>query len=107
MPQESLFYLSFASDERWLGGLLTRAASPEEAFRRASGQNPGGEALILRVPPEEASKAPAPLLDRLLSRADLDSIWACTDLGTARSAGHDVDPAALAAVAQQPDPAKA
>jgi hypothetical protein len=48
----SLWYISFASDEGFLGATVVRAPDPSSAVARATqlGINPGGEAALFQVP---------------------------------------------------------
>jgi hypothetical protein len=66
------YYISF-SDGHFLGACIVRAQGPTTALARshALGINPGGQALMARVP--DHVELPSGVTDRLLSREDLDS----------------------------------
>lgn len=57
--EEQVFYISFATDDAFLGGCYIVAASEADALLKATeiGCNPGGEALILGPIPRSAIKA--------------------------------------------------
>lgn len=71
-----LYYLSFASDEGFLGCCFVHAAgqglAPFEAKRL--GCNPGGEVLSFVVPPEQPQPRPDQV-GRLLGAEELRTIW--------------------------------
>jgi hypothetical protein len=71
MPE---FYISFATDEEFLGGTIVEAPFSELATFAATlqGRNPGGEALILELPPDLAENEDVrQLRQRLLSKEEL------------------------------------
>jgi hypothetical protein len=71
------WWLSFASEERFLGAVIVQARSFAEArtVAKIRGVNPGGEALVLPVP-SEASGPPPGYADRLLSKTDCEELCA-------------------------------
>lgn len=68
----SLMYLSFAGEDRWLGGAVVEAENIVEATiaARLQGINPGGDVLGLPVPPEVEEIARG-MMGRLLGDDDL------------------------------------
>lgn len=68
LPQ--IWYLSFATDEGWLGGTFIRAVSPSMAitFSHIHGCNPGGEVAILGPLPLDSVKPE--YINRLLLTED-------------------------------------
>ncbi len=69
---ERLFMLSFADDDGLRGVVITREHGPTRAHRKthALGINPGGEVMIIEVPPWEVIE---PIyLDRLLTRSEAE-----------------------------------
>jgi hypothetical protein len=70
-----LWYVSFANDEGFLGGVFTEAGTSEGAYFKVTLKklNPGGEVLIIPVQAEEAWRIEG-VLDRLLTREEILSI---------------------------------
>jgi hypothetical protein len=69
------WYLSYASETKFNGGVIVRAFGFVHACQRARDLqiNPGGQIHGIPCPPD---KVPAPkYLDKLLSRADLEECW--------------------------------
>ena len=68
------WYLSYA-DEDFLGGLVIEAHGPTEAvyLSHHRGINPGGEVLIIPIPSDNLP--PDEYRNRLLTKAELDTIW--------------------------------
>jgi len=68
------FYISFATDEGFLGATVVRATDADGALSVASekGLNPGGEAMIVEVP-EQAESEPDMLamIDRLVGKNEM------------------------------------
>ena len=73
------WYLSFATEEEFLGGLYLEASGPVEACMIAGllGLNPGGEVLAWPVTPEKleqfAQNVPDEKRYRLLTKEEVDS----------------------------------
>jgi hypothetical protein len=65
-------YISFASETDFLGAFIVEGANEVDALRKCSemGGNPGGEALVLPWPREDAAPDPS-VRNRLLSRDDV------------------------------------
>ena len=70
MPE---YWISFASEDSHLGVVILQAASAEEALDGATrlNLNPGGEAMIVELPPGEESELPRNELISLESLPDL------------------------------------
>lgn len=68
----ALWYLSFAGEEGWRGGIYTHAASLELAIHKTASLNPGGELMVMEGPPGYV--VPELYLDKLLTRKDLEDI---------------------------------
>ncbi len=77
-PRLGLVYLSFATDEAFLGAAILETGSVASAPMLASimGINPGGECLAHMIPEEAESCYPAEYRGRLLSKADVDEMSA-------------------------------
>jgi hypothetical protein len=58
VPDPSLFYISFADDDAFLGGCFVEGLDEKTAFFEAclAGINPGGAALIIGPMPRSAVK---------------------------------------------------
>ena len=69
------WYLSFADDDRFLGGAIVYASGfvTARAYFSAWGINPGGECRGTPVPPDQVP--PMAFQNRLLTREELTSIW--------------------------------
>jgi hypothetical protein len=67
------FYLSFATDHRFLGASIVWAHGILTAVERAShlGINPGGEVLCCPIPRKHLRRVPEDLRHRLLSEAEV------------------------------------
>jgi hypothetical protein len=68
------FYISFATDDGFLGATVVEGTSPKDALAVATlrGLNPGGEAAILEVPPEyEFAPDVRAMKNRLVSEAEM------------------------------------
>lgn len=68
------FYLSFVKDEQFVGATIVEADDVEEAVTLAwrRGVNPGGEVMILKIPPKCLSDPGMDLcIGRLATRAEL------------------------------------
>jgi hypothetical protein len=68
----TIWYLSFATTERFLGAAVIEAHEMLDAVAEAHrlGINPGGEVLGVPVPEEHEAEART-VMNRLLSRADM------------------------------------
>lgn len=68
---ETWWFLSFASDEAFLGGCVIKARGIATAIRRAHalGINPGGQVMAVQGP--ACDQPPGLPIDRLLSREEL------------------------------------
>lgn len=78
MSGHRLFYISFATDDGFLGATVVSAINEEEALAKTTrlGLNPGGEAAIVAVPPSMPSEGIAEMLtyeNRLVGKAELFS----------------------------------
>ncbi len=63
-----MYYISFATAAAFLGATVVRADDAKSAIKEATlrGLNPGGEAMVVEVPPDvESAPDIAPLLNRL------------------------------------------
>lgn len=71
----SWWYLSYAGETEFLGGLIIQAHGPTEAtyLSRHRGISPGGEVLILQVPDDQLP--PDEYRNRLLTRQELNTFW--------------------------------
>lgn len=71
-----LYYISFATDDEFLGAVFTQGDGPHAVLERLArlGINPGGEALVIEVPDEGLSDVPMDVLDVLLSRIVLEEL---------------------------------
>lgn len=69
----AVWFLSFAGDDRWLGGLVVEAGHAIAAveWSHIIGMNPGGQVMILRCDGRRMRRYPR---DRLLSRAELEQL---------------------------------
>ena len=68
------WYISFATDDGFLGATVVEGNSAKSALAAATlrGLNPGGEAAILEVPPEsESSPDVVAMKNRLVSEAEM------------------------------------
>ncbi|ODM71736.1 hypothetical protein [Bradyrhizobium elkanii] len=67
------FYISFATDEAFLGATVVRGIDAQDALVDASfrGMNLGGEALILEVPADDPDMQA--MLNRLVTREEIVS----------------------------------
>ena len=67
------FYLSYASDHKFLGAAIVWAHGFLTAVQSASklGIDPGGEVMCCPVPRQHLRRIPANLRDRLLSEAEV------------------------------------
>jgi hypothetical protein len=84
------FYLSFAGDEGWLGACLVRgelgepgqltAENPVSVAHR-EGCNPGGEVMLIELPPERADQVPEEFWNVLLTQDDLRSLGEIVEPG--------------------------
>jgi hypothetical protein len=75
----TLWYLSFASETEFLGATVIEADSGMEAWTKATlrGLNPGGEVMMLQVPPAAEKEADILIgLNRLVSAAELRALGA-------------------------------
>ena len=84
---ETLWYISFATDDEFLGSAIVLGTDLESAAAAAheQGCNPGGQALGAPLPPEESVKVPSGSIGRLLTKEDVDAIWSdCATLGEIR-----------------------
>lgn len=81
LPKNSWWYLSFASEAAFLGGVIVEAASKVGAVRQASrlGINPGGEALVMAISDDDPLPAPE-FRNRLLTVEDLRRAWPGEDV---------------------------
>lgn len=69
-----LWYCSFATETKFLGGALTVAETFEEALRNLAQVNPGGEALAMDLPLSQAPRWALLNLDRLMSREEMEEL---------------------------------
>lgn len=74
-PHEGIYYLSFAAETGFLGGAFVRAIGPISAIAKTHdlGFNPGGEVMVIGPTEIEGSLVPAHLMDRLLSREEVET----------------------------------
>jgi len=73
LPDEpGCYYLSFADDEGWLGGVFVDANNDMAAYFGVTmrGLNPGGEVMILGPGPRPDDE----FMNRLLSREDMERL---------------------------------
>lgn len=68
----ALWYLSFAGEEGWRGGIYTHAAHAEEAIHKTVPLNPGGELMVMEAP--AGYVVPETYLDKLLTKKDMEDI---------------------------------
>ncbi len=81
-PLPGIWYLSFANETTFLGGMFLYATSTIDAVQRAHdmGMNPGGE--VLACPPNESTaETPDRFMDRLMSKAELEEMSAQASAG--------------------------
>lgn len=74
-PMPGIWYMSFANETAFVGGLFLFATSTHDAVKRshAMGQNPGG--AVVSCPPNEGTALiPERFINRLMSRADLEEM---------------------------------
>lgn len=70
----SWFYISFATETKFLGATVLQANDPQHAVQVATSRhhNPGGEAAILLIPVDPATQPDlAFMIDRLASEDEL------------------------------------
>lgn len=71
----SLWYLSYASEEKFLGGVIVRAFGFIHACQRARDLGISGNGQIRGVPVPSVEAPPAKYLDKLLTLAELEECW--------------------------------
>jgi hypothetical protein len=71
---EKMWYLSYATEKTFLGGVLTKAPGFFTAVRNMVklGVSPGGSVAGLEISKYRANKIPATALDRLLQKNEID-----------------------------------
>jgi hypothetical protein len=71
----SWYYLSFADDEKFRGGVIIEGFSDLDAVSRSHmcGLNPGGEVMMIPVP--NVYIPPEKFRNRLLSKDDVFEMW--------------------------------
>lgn len=71
-PDKGIYYLSFMSEDGWLGGCFVAADGPVTAVRISHelGINPGGEVAILWL---GSRPLPDHLMNRLLNREEVET----------------------------------
>lgn len=89
---ETWWWLSFADDTGFRGGVMTRARGVVSAIQKTHrlGINPGGEVASTQLPDEAIQDAPfnpADFADQLLSKTDIDE-----KLGGARKMPNGEEP---------------
>jgi len=75
--QPNWFYLSYASEEGFLGGAYVLGYGPVSATAaaRQKGISPGGEVMIFPVPKAFEHELPPPAFrERLLSRSEIEAL---------------------------------
>jgi hypothetical protein len=74
------FYLSFATEHKFLGAVVVEAIGPMHALQRVHelGLNPGGQVLTFEVP--DGAPLPDAAKNRLLSKEDLDRLYGTDDM---------------------------
>ena len=73
---EHLMWLSFADDDRFLGGVYVVARGLMHAIERTIqlGVNPGGQVAAWDVPEENAARVKPEWRDRLLNKAEVTKL---------------------------------
>lgn len=74
------YYLSFADDVQFRGGVIIEAYGPATAISKAweLGINPGGEVLFTEIPPSHCPP-PEASRNRLLTRKQLEEFFGPTE----------------------------
>lgn len=60
------YYISFATDDAFLGAIIIKAANEKEAYTNSRKLSPGGQMVAIPIPPEHLHQFPMSLRDRLL-----------------------------------------